>query len=365
MKSLDKCVRCGNNLKSPAVGWRSTIEWMEGGPLPYCVNCQQKYYSMLSANCGRAAALFYCCVAFDVPYLSSYLPNIQDVTGGIWKTYLRNLRNGMQHRDADNNPLGFADGECNIAVALNNVDVQLLNAVPPECLGPEDWTDRERWNAWWGEQYTDKECKQLDRIFDAYAADIGNGSVLPPRTEMAIIDISKLKLQLNDCLQIKGLSEKDQKEKLVAAEKLQGIIDKQLKGEALQRDDRPQDDVYIDKLVDFLENAGFVKAGKFTNMEETAKNIWRLMHGKNPKYPYTLDAVDQAMLLLLNTTADNDGKNQMSALPDDLRLNDEHGEFEKAESEQEIENRKKLGLLKMPPKNKKTKKEIPAEQEEE
>ena len=89
-----------------------------------------------------------------------------------------------------------------------------------------------------------------------------------------------------------------------------------------------------------------MKNGKLLSYEKLLDKL----RGDTPKYPYTKDAADQMLLYIINTSRANDGMPEFSILPDEYRLEDEHGEFAKTPSDKEKEAYEKLGIIRMPEK---------------
>ena len=88
-----------------------------------------------------------------------------------------------------------------------------------------------------------------------------------------------------------------------------------------------------------------MKKGKRCSPDE----MFQILFGRPPKYPYTKDAAEQMILICENRARINDGLPELSMLPDEMRLHDGLGEFAEEQSPREVEVYDKLGLVKMPP----------------
>ena len=131
------------------------------------------------------------------------------------------------------------------------------------------------------------------------------------------------------------------------AQKLNKMIQENLASENLRKKDaKPMEEFRLDSWADALEEAGLTKNGKRCDPDE----MFRILFGRPPKYPYTKDAVEQMILINENRMRSNDGLPELPVLPDDMRLEDTLEEFEEEQGSREQEAYEKLGLVKMPPK---------------
>ena len=134
------------------------------------------------------------------------------------------------------------------------------------------------------------------------------------------------------------------------AAKLNKMVQDNLSSEGLRKKDaKPIDDLRIDSLVEALEKKGLLKNGKQCDPDE----MFRILFGRSCKYPYTMDAAEQMLMINENRMRQNEGRPELTTLPPEMRLRDELGEFAEEPNEQEKEAYQRLGLVKMPPAKKK------------
>lgn len=111
------------------------------------------------------------------------------------------------------------------------------------------------------------------------------------------------------------------------AQKLNKMIQDNLASENLRRkDEKPVEEVRIDSIVDSLEKAGLVKSGKILALPDLQKKLLERLGalGGKPshKYPYTLDAADQMIQIIINTARMNDGEPEITDFSDNMTLDE-------------------------------------------
>ena len=144
------------------------------------------------------------------------------------------------------------------------------------------------------------------------------------QTELAIRFNCRARLKQEKCLlcgDIKG------------AQNLESIISSKEESELLRKKDGPKaGTVYIDDIVAAVEREGWTILSCDELLQAMAEKVVSV------KYDITKDAAEQALLAIYNTCAVNEGRSETAALPPQLRLTDDYGQFlpEPDETEKEI-----------------------------
>lgn len=310
------------------------------------LTAQQERYNAIARATSDSLALFYCCIEFDRPFDMLAVPKEPDV-GEKWIAYLDNLRlKKLDTRRGE--PLGFLDGLTDITKIFGEglTAGEFTKAVGNEksARNRKVGTAQQRKN--WGENsaknpYTSEDYDELDRIYEALASDLMAAGGVSVKQEFILRDCAKMTLDRD---KMRAIGQYDK------AAKLNKMVQDNLSSEGLRkRDAKPIDDLRIDGIVDRLEKAGLLKNGKQCSPDE----MFEILFHRRPKYSYTMDAAEQILLYMANTTRVNDGLSELPTLPPDMRLRDDLGEFAEEPDEQEKESYKELGIVKMPPVKKK------------
>lgn len=303
---------------------------------------QQERYDAIARETSDSLALFYCCIAFDVPFDMMAVPKEPD-TKEKWIAYRDNLR--IKKLDTQRGePLGFLDGLTDITRIFGEglSAGEFTKAVGNEksARNRKIGTEKQR-KAWGGNSaknpYTAEDYDELDRIYDALASDLVAAGGVSVKQEFILRDCAKMTLDRD---KMRAIGQYDK------AAKLNKMIQDNLSSEGLRKKDaKPIDDIRIDSLVEALEKQGLLKNGKQCDPDE----MFRILFGRAPKYPYTRDAAEQMLLINENRMRQNDGMAELSTLLPGMRLRDDLGEFAETPNAQEKEAYEKLGLVKMPP----------------
>lgn len=302
---------------------------------------QQKRFNSFVEVFGNNMAIFYCCIAFDIPFEVVAVP--RDDPEEVWIAYLDNLEEkGLDVTDEEKR--GFLDGLTDIT-KIFGVDLQrgeFNKAISLERSSREALPGTKAQRAVWGKgsnkkPYTTEDYKELDRLFSTFSARLESSGGYDTQQEYILRLCSRMSLDMQKYLE-SGYVDK--------AQKLNRMIQENLASENLRKKDaKPLEDIRIDSIVDRLEKAGLLKNGKQCDPDE----MFRILFCKPPKYSYTKDAAEQIILINENRMRNNDGIAELETLPDEMRLKDELGEFTETPSAQEQEAYEKLGLVKMPP----------------
>ena len=338
------CMNCGRELNE-YVGRAAPKEWYaESGFTHYCIDCQQMYYDSLSKVSTPSLAFFYCCIAFNVPFDMNAVPR-DETPKSPWIEYLDNLRRKKLGTSKEGEALGFLDGLTDICkifgTDLKKGEFSKIVGMERSAREKKVGTVRQRED--WGmrsdkQPYTQEDYDEMDRIYKALSADLISQGGLSSKQEYILRDCTKLELEKQKYIKAGNVN---------MAQKLNSMIQTNLASENLRKkDEKPIDDIRIDSLVDALEKKGYMKSGKLLPYPQLLEKL----RGDTPKYPYTLDAADQMLLKIINAGRANDGIAELVELPDDMRLEDEAGEFAEIPSEREKLAYERLGLVRMPPK---------------
>ena len=315
---------------------------------------QQEYYAQIAKKTSESLAYFYCCVKFDVPFARDCVP--RDDGRDKWLSYLDNLHIKKLDVNKAGEPYGFLDGLTDITKIFGEglKDGEFTKAVYAEKNAQTAKAGTVRQRKDWGtgnedHPYANEDYAEFDRIYTILASDLGGEDALSAKQQLILRNVSKWTKQMNDA---------SDAGKFDAARKLSAIIQENLASDNLRKKDiRPADVVRLDEITDKLEKSGLLKNGKqcpptelfyrlfgflpeckFCQIKDTDRCKYQesIVHGR---YPYTLDAADQMILINYNRMAQNDGQPELQILPDEMRIRDELGEF--AEEPNDI--------VKMPP----------------
>lgn len=330
------CTKCGEVLDEYS-GIIGSERWHhESIFVPYCRNCQEEYYDVLAKETSPHLAMFYCCIAFDIPFSFKDLPSIDDETEP-WLRYLDNLRRSGGNRSR-NSPLGFTDGETDIlrifGEGLSCGTFGKLVATESSMQTRRKGSKRQRDD--WGEMdgFSQEEYDELDRLYKIQSKPF-EATGIDELLEYNLREICKNLLRYS-IASAQGKA-KDAKQFLDQAEtiKASNLMRK--------RDEKPVEDLRIDTIVDKLEKKGFMKNGKLLTLPELLK----LIPNMRPQYPHSIDAADQMMFCIENTMRRNAGLGSVSELSESMMIDALPGEFMEEAPEWEKNIKKKLELLPM------------------
>lgn len=272
---------------------------------------QQRRLDALMETLGAGTALFAMCAILDVPYAAEFATD-------DWDEYICALE-----QDEDWNGKGFLDGETDISV-----------------IRKDGMTERERWETVWGtgaenRRYTDEDYRRLDELFRTYSYRLQRSGGMDVQQEDTLRVCSRMRLEADKAV---ALGTKDG---IDIASKLNKMIQDNLSAENLRKkDEKPIDDIRIDGIADALQKKYGISASMSRDEVVEICCKWLMEH----KYPYTLDAANQMLLAIINTTRRNNDEAEMEELPDKYRIKDVYREFAQSPNETEREVYKYLGL---------------------
>lgn len=300
---------------------------------------QQSRYQTFELAFGENLAYFYCCIQFDKPFDIAAIP--VDDPKDRWLAYLENLKEKRLDKDRYGDDFGFLDGLTNVEKIFGDIsEGEFRKAVEADKSARKAGSERQRTLWGMGESarpYSNEDYAELDRIYKILSADLESAGGVSAKQELILRRCSARTLDMTRA-EARGDYDK--------AAKISKLIDSDLASENLRKKDaKPVEDFRVDSWADSLEKAGLMKKGKRCSPDE----MFQILFGRPPKYPYTKDAAEQMILICENRARINDGLPELSMLPDEMRLHDGLGEFAEEQSPGEVEVYDKLGLVKMPP----------------
>lgn len=166
--------------------------------------------------------------------------------------------------------------------------------------------------------YTKEDYDRLDAKFEIYASRLVSAGGYDEQQEETLRLCSRLSLEMEKCLDRGQYDE---------VSRLNKIIQDNLASENLRKkDEKPLEDLRIDSIVDKLEKAGLLQEGKILPLPELQKALLERLGalGGKPshKFPYTLDAADQMIHIIINTMRANDGYAEMTDYPDNTTFDE-------------------------------------------
>ena len=321
------CCLCGKPIDERN-GWK-LAERFKRRWVPYCTNCQDRYYRHLAPVVGYKLAMYICAAAFDVPYLPEFFEEAKEYSEkkGKWGGYNVALKKHEKHRGREN----FAQGITDIKTAFSG-EYETLE-VDDDMLSDEEYkaghlAQVKDWGVGPADRpYTQEDYDALDSFRDAISDNRVNISA---QAELAIKNIAIMRLEQRKCLYTGDYGK---------AKQIEDMIAKEMESEQLRKkDELPQDRVRLDDIALACERAGLL--GKsYDELCEILAN--KALH---KTYPYTRDAADQMLLMIRNATAWNEGRMEIDRLPDELAMQDPLGEFAEKPDEAEKQIYKELQL---------------------
>lgn len=259
-------------------------------------------YSRLQAQVGKDVALFCMCAVFDVPY--------SEETGAeSWEEYIETVGGGS-----------FAEGQTDVNAAI-------LAGMPTQ----------DRWSTIWGDGYTETDYRQLDDLYRTMTAQLDSTGGIDPQQDDTARTCARMALNRNKLI----LNYKD-KDSISTANTLDKMIRDNLKDSNMRKADiLPSAQQRLDGIVDALRK----KYG--LEMEMTQDDVFSAFYRwcKKKKYPYTVDAAEHMIMLILNLIQKNDDMQELYSAPEDMDFGPYAAEFEKEPNEAEKEAYEYLGLI--------------------
>lgn len=261
---------------------------------------QEVWYETLAKVSSESLALFYCCISFDLPFELEAIPRDEPSSRGwpTWTTlHIKKLDVGK-----DGEAYGFLDGLTDITKIFGNLKKgEFSKAVDAEVAArtnkePGTKAQRKTWGSGaTGKQYSTEDYNRLDELFSTYSARLVSAGGYDTQQEYILRLCCRMTMDMEKMLAA-GQVDK--------AQKLNKMIQENLASENLRKKDaKPMEEFRLDSWADALEEAGLTKNGKRCDPDE----MFRILFGRPPKYPYTKDAVEQMILINENRMRSNDG----------------------------------------------------------
>jgi hypothetical protein len=338
-KKKNKCLVCGDDLTEQNSFYAET----ESGLSPYCTKCQQSYFERLQGTNGTHLALYFCCIKYDVPCNPLLLPeNVNsedflqsdDAKDGVWIYYLRQIEQTKLYEEGAETP-NFFDGVTNIlrifGKNFTERDFAKFVQYEQEMIDSLEGTERQRER--WGDSYSQEEYNELDRLYRSLMESY-KGWSLNPQQENTLIKVAVLDLKYSNLVD---------NDKLKDAKEVAALRKMLLEADGLLAKDAKQtEQMKVDSLVKALENNGLMQEGKLLTFDETIDVITKKLKAK--KYPMTVDAVHKMIFTYVNAFRANADEEMLTALPNDMNLEDCKSEFESRPSEEENAKIRYAGL---------------------
>lgn len=212
---------------------------------------------------------------------------------------------------------------------------------PKEELSPKEQKKQEERRERWGTgefakglPFTEEIYEALEKQYENRAASY-KGTTLTPQMIDTLVKVCKWNYLIDHYIAVGEIE---------TASKLQKMVDTALASESMRRkDEKPVEAARIDALVVALEKAGAIKNHKFVGKDELIK-VLQDKFIKSKKYKDSLDCADQIINDFYNNMRINAGMYTVSELPEDLKPEDEYGEFSDTPSERELKGRRYAGL---------------------
>lgn len=206
--------------------------------IPVCKMCLKQYFNEVQKNTGSDnVALWASLMAAGVPMMRDVYDTMMsagDVEGNnMLPTYFTLAE--QSNRDF----VSLADSNMQLNDFVDYGEYDLNSEPEDEANVVIDAKTRRRWDKEWGAGYSDAQCQQLDEYFEGYTGDLSDmdvGMMLRYR------DLCKAELRKFEGDDDKGQTTKE----IVDLMKLLKISD-------FQRDEKSEDEKFIDKIVWMIE----------------------------------------------------------------------------------------------------------------
>ena len=319
--SVDKtadwiCGTCGETLNSRN-GIKVRETFSHGPYYCECAACLGKRFAHLCStmNSGKEALYIVCAIA-DIPFEPQKLKKKRGGFADSFEDYLLKVFTKG----------GFAGTKNGAQIVIEGT----MNAGKP--LQVDEEAKKEAWRSKWGSGLSDSEYEELDRKYEVESHEFkGN---LTPRIEKNLIALSKLDVEFD-----RAMRESD----FDKANRITDIIKKTRDMESLRAsDDKPNEEMRVDAIVDALERRGAMTDGTLLGREDLLR--W-IAESTRTHYSTSLDVIDAVMMAAENARRRTEGERALTSVPDYLQVEDAHGELEITMTEQEKSVMKELGRL--------------------
>lgn len=301
------CACCGKAL-TEANGVRQPKRMFLSGYHPICLVCQQNYYATVSATTSRTYALFYACVAFNLPYRPSVLESMTANQNGVWYEYVKRLEIEQGEEEKGST---WVDGITNIAEAFGGDFPVLPITGDVVVANMAEMSNRDRWNIEWGESMSDEDCRNADDRYMMMTANRSGGTI-PASVSMYLHDA------------IRYMIARDKASDSMEAKRYQEMADKLMNSDSVKNwQSNKGETIQVDRVARHLESMGAMQNGYLVSRDELAK-ILSAQHGS---YSMCLDVVDCMIERIVNTMRKNNGDAELAKLPVSAQVTDAKGEL--------------------------------------
>ncbi len=262
---------------------------------------QKADFDRLESIIGPDLAIYCVCAVYDIPF-------DPDSDAESWEDYAAKHSKG-----------GFGSGNTNVQSAL-------LSGMAP----------MERWETIWGEGYSESDYRQLDDLYQTMTAQLDSTGGIDRQQDDTARTCAMMALQRNKLIR------SSKKDDIATAKTFDQMIRENLKDSNMRKADiLPSAVQRLDGIVDALRK----KYG--LNMEMTKDDVWDAFHRwcQKKKYPFTMDAAEHMIMLILNLIQKNDDLPELSDKPEGMDFNPFSSEFADEPNDAEMESYQYLGLV--------------------
>lgn len=305
-----QCASCGQPITEQNGVYQPKAMYMSGYH-PVCLNCQQKYFAAIAKETSRTYAVFYACVAYNVPYKPSVLEDMAANQNGVWYEYIKKLQRAYGKEGEYFTPETWQDGIMDIKDAFGGEFPTLPITGDVMVANMSEMPERERWNIEWGEKMSDEDCRNADDRFMMMTAHRSGGTI-PASVSMYLRDAIRYMIQ------------RDKSSDSMEAKRYQEMADKIMNSDSVKNwQANKGETIQVDKVVRYLESIGAMENGYLIGYDELVK-VLSAQHGN---YNTSLDVVDCMMMCIINTMRKNNGDSELSKLPLSAQVTDFKGEL--------------------------------------
>lgn len=335
-RRVTECASCGRGITEQN-GVYQPKGMYKTGFHPVCLDCQQKYYASIAKEVSRTYAVFYACVAYNVPYKPSVLEDMAANQNGVWYEYIKKLQRAYGKEGTYFVPETWQDGIMDIKDAFGGEFPTLPITGDVMVANMNEMSDRERWNIEWGEKMPDEDCRNADDRYMMMTAHRSGGTI-PASVSMYLHDAIRYMIQ------------RDKSQDSMEAKRYQEMADKLMNSDSIKNwQANKGETIQVDRVVRYLESIGAMENGYLIGYDELVK----VLSGQHGNYSTSLDIVDCMMMCIINTMRKNNGDSELTKLPLSAQVTDFKGELL---SEMSAEEKKILeGLGMKPPEREKVK----------
>lgn len=255
---------------------------------------QELTYSRMKNTIGKDMALYCMCAVLNLPY-------DETSEAETWAEYLSGIGKGE-----------FSDGQTDANAAF-------LAGMPTA----------ERWSTVWGGDYSESDYRQLDDLYKTMTAQLDSTGGIDRQQDDTARTCALMALQRNKLIR------KADKDSVAMAKQYDQMIRDNLKDSNMRKADiLPTATQKLPTIVDVLRKNLNLNMDNFTQ-----DDVWASFYAwcKKKKYPFTMDAVEHILMLILNLIQKNDDMQELYQAPDDMDFGPYEAEFEKEPNEAEAE----------------------------